>query len=75
MADAVRVIIKFAFDALHLHRLEAATQPANTASIRVLERNGLRGKAFARDYLRIDGEWRDHLLFGLVAPSEVGGRA
>jgi len=75
MADAVRAIIGFAFQNLHLHRLEAATQPANAVSIRVLERNGFVREGFARDYLRIDGIWRDHLLFGLVAPSDTGGRA
>lgn len=75
MADAVRAIIGFSFDSLHLHRLEAATQPANGASIRVLERNGFVREGYARDYLRIDGVWRDHILFGLVAPSETGGGA
>lgn len=75
MADAVHATIGFAFDVLRLHRLEAATQPANIASIRVLERNGFVHEGFARDYLRIDGVWRDHLLFGLVAPVDAGGRA
>lgn len=75
MADAVRTVIGFAFQNLQLHRLEAATQPANSASIRVLERNGFVREGFARDYLRIDGDWRDHLLFGLVAPSDRGGGA
>lgn len=75
MADAVCAIIGFAFNSLHLHRIEAATQPANAASIRVLERNGFAREGFARDYLRIDGAWRDHVLFGLIAPPESGGAA
>ena len=40
MSEAVRALIPYAFDVLRLHRLEAATQPSNAASMRVLERNG-----------------------------------
>jgi ribosomal-protein-alanine N-acetyltransferase len=75
MADALGAIVRFSFQQLRLHRLEAATQPQNAPSIRVLERNGFVREGYARGYLRIDGQWRDHLLFGLGAPSETGGRA
>jgi ribosomal-protein-alanine N-acetyltransferase len=73
MTDAVRSLVHFSFHVLHLHRLEAATQPGNIASIRVLQRSGFVQEGYARDYLRIDGVWRDHLLFGVVAPPEAGG--
>lgn len=73
MTDAVRALVGFGFGAVRLHRLEAATQPANAPSIRVLERNGFVREGYARQYLRIDGVWRDHILFGLVAPADGGG--
>ena len=38
MTAAVRALIPFAFNSLRLHRLEAACIPANTASIRLLEK-------------------------------------
>ncbi len=66
MTDAVRAVIPFAFRQLRLHRLEAASMPANTGSIGVLERAGFTREGFARQYLRIDGQWADHILFGLV---------
>lgn len=72
MTDAVRTLSVFAFETLRLHRLEAATQPHNIASIRVLERAGFQREGFARSYLKIAGEWRDHILFGLL-PSDVAG--
>jgi len=75
MTDAVRTILQFSFGVLRLHRIEAATQPANIASIRVLERCGFLREGYARDYLRIDGIWRDHLLFGVIDPAEAGGGA
>ena len=67
MTEAVRAAAGFAFDELSLHRLEAATMPNNTASIRVLERNGFRPEGTARRLLKINGVWEDHLLHGLLA--------
>jgi ribosomal-protein-alanine N-acetyltransferase len=67
MTCAVQAIASFAFEDLRLHRLEAATMPANAASIRVLERNGFRREGFARGLLKINGVWEDHILFALLA--------
>ena len=63
---AAQALTGFALDRLGLHRLEAACLPENAASRRLLLNAGyeLEGKAAA--YLKINGEWRDHLLFGLV---------
>ena len=51
------------FRELGLHRVEAACLPSNEASQRLLRRVGFREEGLARAYLRIAGEWRDHLLF------------
>ena len=67
MTRAVQALAGFAFGELLLHRIEAATMPANTASIRVLERNGFRREGFARGLLKINGLWEDHILFALLA--------
>jgi ribosomal-protein-alanine N-acetyltransferase len=64
---AVARMAKVAFDELGLHRLEAGTLVHNTASQRVLERNGFQRYGLAPRYLRIDGDWRDHILFQLLA--------
>ena len=66
MTEAVRAAVNFGFDALHLHRLEAATMPNNAASVRVLERNGFRREGFARRLLKINGTWEDHVLHALL---------
>ena len=63
---AVRTCVRYAFDDLDLHRVEAACQPDNVASRRVLEKAGFAQEGMARAYLRIDGGWRDHILFGMV---------
>ena len=63
---AVRAVVGYAFDTLKLHRLEAACLPTNHGSRRVLEKSGFRNEGRARAYLKINGAWADHLLFGLV---------
>jgi ribosomal-protein-alanine N-acetyltransferase len=67
MTAAVRAVLPFAFGTLRLHRVEAACLPSNAASIRLLEKVGFRREGYARRYLCIAGDWRDHLLFALVA--------
>src|SRR5665213_120291 len=66
MTAAVRSVVTFAFDSLHLNRVDAACLPHNAASIRLLEKVGFQREGYARKYLCIDGRWQDHLLFGLL---------
>ena len=66
MTAAVRALIPFCFNAMRLHRIEAACIPANTASIRLLEKTGFTREGYARGYLCINGIWQDHLLYGRV---------
>lgn len=67
MTAAVTALLPHAFHALKLHRVEAASQPDNAASIRVLERCGFKQEGHARKYLKINGEWQDHLLFAVMS--------
>lgn len=64
--DAVRAVIRFGFETLALHRLEAACCPENEASSSLLQKAGFSEEGMARAYLKINGVWRDHLLFGMV---------
>ena len=67
MTEAVRGALAFAFSELALHRVEAACLPHNTPSRRLLERVGFQPEGEARGYLRINGVWADHLLYGMLA--------
>lgn len=64
---AVRAMAGFAFRSARLHRLEASCLPGNLASRRVLEKAGFREEGEARAYLKINGLWADHILFGFVS--------
>jgi ribosomal-protein-alanine N-acetyltransferase len=66
MSRAVQVLTRFAFLDLRLDRIEAACLPENLASVRVLEKAGFRREGYARAYLAIAGQRRDHLLYGLL---------
>lgn len=66
MCEAVRAVFPFVFDRMGLHRLEAACVPDNEPSKGVLRRTGFQEEGLARRYLRINGVWRDHLLFALL---------
>jgi ribosomal-protein-alanine N-acetyltransferase len=64
---AVQALARHSFRQLRLHRLEASCLPSNAPSRRVLEKSGFRLEGEARAYLKINGAWADHLLFGLLS--------
>lgn len=49
-----------------LHRVEIDIRPENQASLRVVEKLGLRREGFYERYLDIDGAWRDHVAFAVT---------
>ena len=67
MVAALQLVIPYIFSSLQLHRIEAACIPENERSIRLLEKAGFQREGYLRDYLKINGQWRDHLMFSLLA--------
>jgi len=67
MTESVAVSAGIVFNILKLHRLEAACIPENTASRKVLKKVGFTEEGYARKYLQINGEWKDHNLFALLS--------
>ena len=66
MSEATRLTLDFAFGQLGLHRIEAACLPTNAPSRGLLEKTGFQYEGYARGYLRIDGAWRDHVLYAIL---------
>lgn len=64
---ALALATDHAFRTLRLHRVEVSMRPENAPSRRVAEKLGFRFEGERRRYLHIDGEWRDHLVFVLLA--------
>jgi len=62
MFEALEAAIGYAFSELRLHRVMANYMPANVRSGALLRRLGFVPEGYARDYLRLAGEWQDHVL-------------
>lgn len=67
MAEAVNLTVQYCFRQLRLNRVHAASLLHNTRSQNLLLRCGFTQEGMARNYLKINGRWQDHLLFGLNA--------
>jgi ribosomal-protein-alanine N-acetyltransferase len=68
MQEALRGSNRFMFEERRLHRIMANYRPENHRSARLLERLGFQLEGLAKDYLFIDGAWRDHVLTALANP-------
>lgn len=66
MGEAVACVLDFAFDRLSLHRVEAACLTHNEASCGLLLKCGFTREGLARGYLKIDGQWQDHVTFAIL---------
>lgn len=72
LTEALTTAVGFAFESLRLHRVEAACLPHNEASRRLLLKVGFSEEGYARQYLKINGRWQDHLLFALLDTDPPG---
>jgi ribosomal-protein-alanine N-acetyltransferase len=67
MTEAIELMLRYAFDDLKLHRLEANIQPENTASIALVKRVGFVREGYSRRYLKVCGRWRDHERWAIIS--------
>ncbi|MGO7565956.1 GNAT family N-acetyltransferase, partial [Rhizobium johnstonii] len=57
----------YIFAGLELHRIEEACIPDNARSIRLLEKDGFQQEGYLRGYLKINGQWHEHVMFSRLA--------
>jgi ribosomal-protein-alanine N-acetyltransferase len=72
-STALALVLDHCFGPVALHRVEANVRPENAASLRVVRKLGFTQEALHRRFLFIDGAWRDHLGFALLAEDVRGG--
>lgn len=70
---AVAMVCDHLLGAVALHRVEIAIRPENAPSLRVVRKLGFTYVGRAPEFLHIDGQWRDHEIFQIVAGQAPGG--
>ena len=64
--EAARGLLAFGFGELRLHRIWADCDPANVASIRVLDKLGMRREGHLIENAWIKGTWADSLIYAIL---------
>ena len=64
--EGVALIIRYGFDDLHLHRIEAALMPRNAPSRRVAAQLGLREEGTSERFRQINGVFEDHVRYAIT---------
>jgi [ribosomal protein S5]-alanine N-acetyltransferase len=67
MREGMLLVFRYAFRELGLHRLQANVQPENDRSLALVRSTGFTEEGYARRYLKINGRWRDHVTFAVLA--------
>ena len=71
MNSAISLLTRHAFESLSLHHIEAGCVPTNEPSINLLRKTGFTEEGRARQYLRINGKWEDHILFAMLREDQA----
>ena len=67
MLEGMQLVLRRAFGALKLHRVEANIQPNNKPSIALARRSGFVVEGLSRRYLKVCGRWQDHQRWAMLA--------
>jgi len=74
MHEALTAVLRYAFNELDFHRIEADVDPRNANSIRTLERLGFQREGYLRERWQVGGEIQDALFYGLLRPEWGKGK-
>jgi RimJ/RimL family protein N-acetyltransferase len=64
--EAARGLIALGFETMRAHRIFGVADSRNTASIRVMEKLGMRREAELRENTYVKGEWCDEVVYALL---------
>jgi ribosomal-protein-alanine N-acetyltransferase len=67
MSEGLGLVLRYAFEELQLHRLEAQIRPDNHASLKLIKRIGFHYEGLSPEVLFIDGAWRDHERWAITS--------
>jgi RimJ/RimL family protein N-acetyltransferase len=64
--ESARRVLEFAFAEVHAHRVVAFSHAQNAASLRVMEKLGMRREGRLRETRRWRGDWADEAVFSIL---------
>ena len=67
MTEGLAAALDIAFRKFKLHRVEVNIQPTNARSLALAARLGFTREGYSRRYVKINGRWRDHVRFAMLA--------
>lgn len=70
MTEAIRQVVRYAFEELKFHRIYGEASPRNPGSIRAMEKAGFQREGIARSNVKINGKWEDHQVLAIINPSD-----
>ena len=73
-SEAVIAVRDFAFEHIHIHKMQVCHKAGNIASKRVIEKCGFRYDGTLRDYFYMDGQYVDRLFYSMVEDEWVACR-
>jgi len=65
--EAARALMDYGFNSLGLRRIHADTGTDNLASLRMMERLGMRREGLLRGAVYEEGKWVDRYVYGMLA--------
>ena len=65
--EGARELLRTGFETLGLHRIVAGADPRNGASLRVMEKLGMRKEAELIEMAFVKGEWIDEVIYAILA--------
>ncbi len=68
MQEALTEVLDYGFQVLKLHSVEGNVNPANDASIKLMERNGFAKEAYFKDHYFYNGKFMDTAIYSLLTP-------
>ncbi len=66
MAEGIAEVLKYSFTQTNIHSIEAEIDPKNTASARVLEKNGFVKEAYFKENFFWNGQFEDSAIYSLL---------
>jgi ribosomal-protein-alanine N-acetyltransferase len=66
VTEAIKAVVKYGFETMKLHSIEAVIDPENLASAKVLEKNGFVKEAHLKENEFFDGRYLDSVIYSLL---------